>query len=1010
MAALLHALATLLIAGVARGQDYAIARPFATSAEVQALQLSFAHWNTFLPCDKATAHPVDLFLIYSRKLSEDAGAKNAVDTVLREFQSKSQPWHVCFRAIKVLSANLTAEQDVYDPKSQDTNPNWVSGPNNVFRFTLRNFVGSTYRAFFFMELDSWPQRANWLDQFLREAATPDVAIRGSRYRGDKWDDFLLQMPEAIRVHINGNAIYFVQNPFMIWLNEQLQIEANITGDSVAFDVRMAELVLATVDTKVWRDLVPAGSNPYLGDSKLIGNYANTLINKSFDQGEYITHVAKSNIFSNLPDLDVTLAVSHFSNANYSIFSSSLETLHPFRKIIILTKDTNAVDGQVDSIATPVGTTQMTWKNQSGPVNMTLCELANLVDTTFFVFSDTFHAIASPVSILMDNNKPVVPIMHADSKYCMRDQRCLHSLQQAHDLFNVSLTEHYEMFDTLFKTKHARAFCAAWEDAEAALVSRNPDTCLPLTGPSADDYFAWLSLQGSLVDEYKPVNREIKGWRVFANLHTPHPVDPRPCGVYKEEAYDWTASNISYCAAFVEQPDVCQDDPQCMWRPIFASGKCIPRVSDLTQDWTVTETQTASTTKATTATGTATTTVTTTKPAAAPTTTATTTPTATTFRKTQTQTTTATTTPEATTTTITTTAVKLSNFASVILKLNTQQPLKSLLQKVVKGAAQTLQGKTGAAAKAVVRVKIESLQLATFILNLTVPNSQIQELYSRADPILAASKRAYCNRLTADQCDFGHPNNPNGLRARKGTRQSGRQLQGTSGFQLPFEAFTILNDEQQLTEMRELKSPAFLPALEKELHAEMPDTTFRRMEEIVFTPPNETAEAVISYDIPEEARADVPALQAELADPAVISNSLFQANNDATILVEPPVVDLCLNRDCGGQGSCRDGVCHCDAGFTGVNCLLTSLVEEVPFTVTVPADGQNVPLVISLSLLTTCMLWVIPCSLYWFYYKHKVSNEKDAQEEKKVDEEENPQICEEAPPFESEDGSEDSVFI
>ena len=55
-----------------------------------------------------------------------------------------------------------------------------------------------------------PFKAGWLEQFEREALempTKNMAIRGSKYLGHKWDAFKHLMPAHVVEHINGNAIY-----------------------------------------------------------------------------------------------------------------------------------------------------------------------------------------------------------------------------------------------------------------------------------------------------------------------------------------------------------------------------------------------------------------------------------------------------------------------------------------------------------------------------------------------------------------------------------------------------------------------------------------------------------------------------------------------------------------------------------------------------------------------------------------------------------------------------------
>ena len=53
-------------------------------------------------------------------------------------------------------------------------------------------------------------KAGWLEQFEKEALempTQNMAIRGSKYLGHKWDAFKHLMPAHVVEHINGNAIY-----------------------------------------------------------------------------------------------------------------------------------------------------------------------------------------------------------------------------------------------------------------------------------------------------------------------------------------------------------------------------------------------------------------------------------------------------------------------------------------------------------------------------------------------------------------------------------------------------------------------------------------------------------------------------------------------------------------------------------------------------------------------------------------------------------------------------------
>lgn len=62
---------------------------------------------------------------------------------------------------------------------------------------------------------------------------------------------------------------------------------------MAFDVRIAELTLGAEQTSEWQQLVPSGEDPYRDDSLLVGNYANTLLNESFDAPEFAARFCTS---------------------------------------------------------------------------------------------------------------------------------------------------------------------------------------------------------------------------------------------------------------------------------------------------------------------------------------------------------------------------------------------------------------------------------------------------------------------------------------------------------------------------------------------------------------------------------------------------------------------------------------------------------------------------------------------------------------------------------------------
>ncbi|CAE7273167.1 CSMD1, partial [Symbiodinium necroappetens] len=257
------------------------------------------------PCTEVPEVSVDVILVFSKTFEASPHAQTAANAIVTQFENGTFTWAQCFRSLTVQEANLTAVEDVYDSRGYSIRKAWVTGPNKVFRSVLRAAVDKSfgeYSHFFYMELDSVPIRADWLQQYVAEALYyPTAAMRGSRYRGDTWDGFLKDLPTELLVHINGNAIYNVEHPWTVQLLTYLE-DPSFEVDSVAFDIRIANLS--------FEEFGSALDSPYKADSLLIGNYAQMpLWVEGFDSAEYIRHGAKGNIFENIDDSQVTLGVT-----------------------------------------------------------------------------------------------------------------------------------------------------------------------------------------------------------------------------------------------------------------------------------------------------------------------------------------------------------------------------------------------------------------------------------------------------------------------------------------------------------------------------------------------------------------------------------------------------------------------------------------------------------------------------------------------------------------------------
>ncbi|CAE7257297.1 unnamed protein product, partial [Symbiodinium sp. CCMP2456] len=340
-------------------EHLAVVRVFSTDEEVMLLNMSKMGWDQTVPCtSKSNMSAIDLILVYSKDLSGNSMANEVVMDMVNGFQMKMDmemygstnvtmgtmyDWMECFSAIKSMSAMLNPEQDVYDSNGYTTNKHWVSGPNHVFKKILdAMYMGEymdMYDSFFLMEMDAVPIKDNWLDQFEMEAHEVhdnDQAVRGSQYLGDKWDLFKQMMPVYLVEHINGNAIYNLKNSWTKYLYQAFTMAGDASMmEEMAFDVAFAMMTMAAESGDPMYAANWTGNNmTYNTHTMLVGNYANTLLNTSFEFGSYIRHGSSKNLFENLDDDKVTLGVAYFDHQGH--FMETVPTHHPFKKILGIT--------------------------------------------------------------------------------------------------------------------------------------------------------------------------------------------------------------------------------------------------------------------------------------------------------------------------------------------------------------------------------------------------------------------------------------------------------------------------------------------------------------------------------------------------------------------------------------------------------------------------------------------------------------------------------------------------
>ncbi|CAE7714386.1 unnamed protein product [Symbiodinium sp. CCMP2592] len=604
-ALVLAALAAVQIrAGGHAGHEHlAVVRVFSTEEELQLLNNSVPQWDMAgsIPCTtKSNMSEIDLILVYSKDLEMDQDAKGLVSEIEMSFHSKEFNWMNCFTNIKNMSAKLNPEQDVYDNRGYTTNKHWVSGPNAVFSKIMMAMMegefNDTYDIFFLMEMDAVPIKDHWLDQFETEAhemADNSMAIRGSQYLGDKWDLFKAMMPTYLVEHINGNAMYNLKHP---WTKAVYDAFSSMDGgnmmEEMAFDVAFAMITMDAMSgntsqfAAAW---AAAGGNSqtYNWDSMLVGNYANTLLNTSFEFPTYIRHGSSKNLFANLDDEHVTLGVAVFDHQGH--LKDTIPTHHPFKKILALTYYPHPQ--MVDMYEAPAGNVTMTTQAATGDPFYHLCETARLVDTKWFALTDNYHIIKAPVSVLMDmGDKPVLPYVLRNSKYCGERPNCEASMLQAEGLFSITLNYHHDKYEVLYKTDDAKMFCDAWDLATGSTANESWANCSLSFGPTGDDYIAWkISVDQNITEEFTPKDKTRYGWRAWTSLWNPAPVDSRMCTpmLYGPKEYLETLGNISHCAVdYVENAAACESDTTCEWKAMFESGVCFQDPKSVTPTTTV----------------------------------------------------------------------------------------------------------------------------------------------------------------------------------------------------------------------------------------------------------------------------------------------------------------------------------------------------------------------------------------------------------------------------------------
>jgi len=591
--------------------------------DIDELVLGFEDWSTFFPCSGAAENllNVDIMLYFSQSWELWPKAKEAADAIVTKFDNGEYPWSTCFGAVHIGTAAMEPSQDFYAPPQQQINRLWVNGPNRQFEKGLRKSQELGYELAYLMEPDSVPLKTHWMDIIRTEIEERrSFAVLGSRYRGDKWYDFMKQLEVPLLSHINGNAVYNVSHPLMNLMVGQLESEADQLYNIIPFDLRMgqmwAEGTLSTVQNMFPEDREnvalmiknvstpknntaqfiawwqehgfsggPNGTAPAFQESSAIKNYAATNMLKKFLWPETVIHGAAmfQRWESNRP---IALVVSDWNEGFLDEFLTSLEhDDHPFSEVVIMQPPGGHRRVPHRMLARKTSANIVTRAvERTGPDYMDICNAP--VESEWFMTTNTYHNVKRTVDLLMtDTGTPLVPFIYSELPYCQDYPACAASVRKTRHIFNPDFDKYVADHDVPFRTDLVADFCADWEAAEAAAqnqrrlqyareavavggdaptpMENEEEKCVPV-GPTATGFIAYLSQLGVVKDVYKLKDKAQYGHRP-AFRHTHESLTPNEC---LAEGIAINGTLLEKSCRDYEDADLCEATPGCSYDSQF----------------------------------------------------------------------------------------------------------------------------------------------------------------------------------------------------------------------------------------------------------------------------------------------------------------------------------------------------------------------------------------------------------------------------------------------------------
>lgn len=452
--------------------------------DVQKLVESFDEWSEKIPCEQDLN--VGLLLFFSGKLSENPEIRSEVQQVIDDFNAKTSEWHKCFRKVILAGAEIPKNKDLYVAKEQAFNPNWVLGPNAQFNALIGNGIkgkfGKEIQNIYLMEPDSVPLKKHWLDALLKEMEEKaSFMILGSRYKGEDWVDFVDVLPPELSEHINGNGVYNLTHPAMIEVYNQLQDELKAPERSVAFDVRMAQIVLEDKDRAL--------KYKY---SYVIGNYAATYMTPEIldRTGDHLAHGAKLR-HSWPEDETIDLVLTHWNNEqSEAIFETLNRAHHPFKKVYVY-GDADLPPHSVLSSGTEI--IHLEREGFTAGFDWVYAP----VKSKWLMYTNSFFSLTNTelMGLYHDGDfAPTIPFLDKSSNDCLLFTSCVNSVKNAAK-FSKSYKTHTDTMSIMFKAADRERFIQDW-----LKVNQEGEQDFP----TGDDYLAWNIEHGTIQYDLKNV--------------------------------------------------------------------------------------------------------------------------------------------------------------------------------------------------------------------------------------------------------------------------------------------------------------------------------------------------------------------------------------------------------------------------------------------------------------------------------------------------------------------------